>query len=608
MDSLRAWLGIGLLPLISACGGWSADPVLAVGTQRQGALALERCGIDYALVQAWTGGFQAEVTITNRGASEYRGWVLTWTSPEGQRVRDLWNGKASQEGVRVSVTSESWNSVLARGASTSIGFVADGDGSGVPGDFAIDGVRCRIGGAKEPSGENPAADQQPSAEGPKPVHSADLRWSNEGPISGLACVAWNEALDPHTWQDNYLCATEDLGLRFSTQGPIGGMQCLLVNEPSDPFTWQDNYLCAPRDYGFRWSYEGPIPGMKCLLVNEPSDPHTWQDNYLCWIGSDDSGEVPKVPGAPAGTVVQKNGQLQIQNGRLCNQAGSPIQLKGMSSHGLQWFGSLVNADVLRWLRDDWRASVFRAAMYTAEGGYIQNPSVKGKVKEAIEAAIALGVYVVVDWHILKDPDPQTYKEQAKAFFEEMASQYGRYPNIIYEICNEPNGGVTWRDSIKPYAEELIAAIRAKDPDNLIIVGTPNYSTGLLSAAEDPLELSNIMYTLHFYSEWDGQGQRNNVDELMRRGMAVFVTEWGTSGGSGDGGPYLDEAGRWIDFLHDRQISWTNWSLSTANETSAALKPGASAHGGWTDQHLSTSGRFVRARMRERGKEIESIKK
>lgn len=297
------------------------------------------------------------------------------------------------------------------------------------------------------------------------------------------------------------------------------------------------------------------------------------------------------------TPVETHGQLSVKGGQLVDENGKPVQLRGMSSHGLQWFGDFVNKDSMKWLRDDWGINVFRVAMYTAEGGYITNPSVKNKVKEAVEAAIDLGMYVIIDWHILSDNDPNTYKEQAKAFFQEMAAKYGNYPNVIYEICNEPNGGVTWSNQIKPYAEEVIPAIRANDPDNIIIVGTPTWSQDVHDAADNPLPYSNIMYALHFYAGTHGQSLRDKIDYALSKGVAIFVTEWGTSDASGNGGPFLNESQKWIDFMNSRNISWANWSLSDKSETSAALMPGASPTGGWTDSNLSASGKFVREQIR-----------
>lgn len=63
------------------------------------------------------------------------------------------------------------------------------------------------------------------------------------------------------------------------------------------------------------------------------------------------------------TPVAKNGQLSTKGTQLVNRDGKAVQLKGISSHGLQWYGEYVNKDSLKWLRDDWGITVFRAAMY-----------------------------------------------------------------------------------------------------------------------------------------------------------------------------------------------------------------------------------------------------
>ncbi len=299
--------------------------------------------------------------------------------------------------------------------------------------------------------------------------------------------------------------------------------------------------------------------------------------------------------APA-DLVSQNGQLQVVNGQLRNSSGQPFQLAGISSHGLQWFGEFVNEDSMRWLRDDWGMNVFRAAMYTAEDGYITNPSVKEKVKEAVEAAIALDMYIVIDWHILEDNNPNQYKEQAKDFFREMSALYGQYPNVIYEIANEPNGGVTWNNDIKPYAQEVIPVIRANDPDGIVIVGTGTWSQDVHHAADNPLSFSDVMYATHFYAGTHGQFLRDRIDYALNKGVGVFVSEWGTSAASGDGGVYLNESQQWIDFMNSRNVSWINWSLADKNESSAALMPGASPTGGWNQAQLSTSGQFVREQI------------
>lgn len=186
------------------------------------------------------------------------------------------------------------------------------------------------------------------------------------------------------------------------------------------------------------------------------------------------------------TIVDKHGHLSVDGKFIVDEHGEPIQLKGMSSHGLQWFGHYANYNTMKELRDNWGANVFRAAMYTAEGGYLSNPSIKDKVHEIVKAAQELGIYVIIDWHILHDRNPLWNKEKAKEFFDEMAYTYADIPNVIYEIANEPNGGdVTWWNSIKPYALEVIPVIR-RHTKGIIIVGTANWSQNIQDPANDPI--------------------------------------------------------------------------------------------------------------------------
>jgi len=290
--------------------------------------------------------------------------------------------------------------------------------------------------------------------------------------------------------------------------------------------------------------------------------------------------------------VSENGHLQVIGTQLCNEAGEAVVLRGMSSHGIQWFPQFLSSDVIKSTADR-GANLFRVAMYTAENGYISNKAeMKQRLVSAVDAAIALDMYVIIDWHILSDGNPNTYKDEAKAFFEEMAERYKDDPAVIYEICNEPNGNVTWARDVKPYAEEIIKAIRDIDEKAVILVGSPTWSQDLHEAARSPLEGDNIMYTCHFYAGTHTSWLRDRITAAMRQGLPVFVSEWGASDASGSGGVYPDEAQKWIDFMNENKISWANWSLCDKNESSAAIRPGADVSGGIKDGDLSESGKFV----------------
>ena len=214
----------------------------------------------------------------------------------------------------------------------------------------------------------------------------------------------------------------------------------------------------------------------------------------------------------------------------------------------------------------------------------------------MDAAIANDLYVIIDWHILSDGDPMAHVAEAEAFFSEMAQRYQNTPNVLYEICNEPNGNVSWSGSVKPYAQRVIRAIRAHSPKAVILVGSPTWSQDIHLAAADPLEGENLMYTLHFYAGTHGAQLRQRIDDALAKGLPIFVSEWGTSRADGSGGVFLQESQVWLDFLEARGISWCNWSLCDKDETSAALRPGTSPKGPWGQKELTESGRFVFSRF------------
>ena len=290
--------------------------------------------------------------------------------------------------------------------------------------------------------------------------------------------------------------------------------------------------------------------------------------------------------------VRENGWLHVAGTQLCNESGEAVVLRGMSSHGLQWFPQYANAQSIR-NTAEYGANLFRAAMYTAENGYLsQSAEMRDRLISAVDAAIAEDLYVIIDWHILSDGNPGAHTQEAAAFFREMARRYADNPAVLYEICNEPNGNVTWENDVKPYAITVIEAIRESAPRSIILVGSPTWSQDIHLAAADPLPFDNIMYTLHFYAGTHGAELRGRIDGALAKGLPVFVTEWGTSRADGGGGVFLKESGEWLSFLNARGISWANWSLCDKNESSAALRPGTPNDRAWTSADLSESGQWV----------------
>jgi len=323
---------------------------------------------------------------------------------------------------------------------------------------------------------------------------------------------------------------------------------------------------------------------------EPLDSHPDLAKVDEWIAPA-PGEVP------AGSPVAVHGKLRVEGLNLVNEAGQPVQLRGVSSMWLNWDGRnfATNYEGMKFMRDEWKISLFRAAMGVEEGGgYIGNASgMTTKVKRIIQNAIDLGIYVLVDWHAHQ---AQEHVEHAEQFFAEITEEFGHYPNLIYETFNEPLI-VSWSDELKPYHERILPVIRKNAPDSVVILGTPQWSQLVDEAAEDPIDAENIMYTLHFYSCTHTGWLRDGANKALALGAPLFVTEWGAThadGGVKEKEVCAEEGMLWHEWMNENNISWAAWKLDSCADTSCFFTGNVPPSGGWTN--LSGHGPFVLERL------------
>jgi endoglucanase len=299
----------------------------------------------------------------------------------------------------------------------------------------------------------------------------------------------------------------------------------------------------------------------------------------------------------SGTPFENHGKLAVKGTDLVDCNGRKYQLKGVSTHGLAWFPQYVNADAFRTLRDDWGANLVRLAMYTGEnGGYCTDGNreeLKGLIDKGVNLASDLGMYVIIDWHILSDNNPNEHTEEAKAFFDEMTKKYASRGNVLYEICNEPNGGTTWAE-VKRYAEQVIPVIRKNAPDAVIICGTPTWSQDVDQIAADPVrDGGNLMYTLHFYAATHQEDLRRKTETALAAGTPVFVSEFSICDASGNGTLDYSSAEEWKKLIRSHNLSFAGWSLCNKDEASAIVRPGCEKLSDWTEGEISDSGNWLK---------------
>lgn len=290
--------------------------------------------------------------------------------------------------------------------------------------------------------------------------------------------------------------------------------------------------------------------------------------------------------------VEINGNLSVNGINLTNKNDDMVVLKGLSYGWHNWWPRFYNASTVEHFTNKWNCTVVRAAMgVDPDGGYIDNPEFATEcVTKIVDAAIENGIYVIIDWH-----SHSIKTNEAIDFFEKMATKYKSYPNIIYEIFNEPVKD-TWED-IKSYSEELIKAIRAIDPHNIILVGSPHWDQDIHLVADDPIEgFDNIMYTLHFYAATHKDDLRKRGDYAIKKGIPLFVSECAAMEATGDGPIDYDEWQKWLDWMETNSISWVAWSIADKDETCSMIQKGASSSGGWQEKDLKEWGKVIKKEL------------
>ncbi len=303
-------------------------------------------------------------------------------------------------------------------------------------------------------------------------------------------------------------------------------------------------------------------------------------------------------GSQGGNQGGSNGikPLKVSGTKITDYDGNVVQLRGVSTHGLSWFPGYVNKEAFTQFKNEWGCNIMRLAMYTAEyNGYCtgdanNKQNLKNLIDNGVNYATELGMYVIIDWHILNDSNPHTYKEESKKFFGEMSAKYKNHTNVIYEICNEPNGGTSWWD-VKSYAQEVIPVIRANDPDAIIIVGTPTWSQDVDQVVNNRINDPNVVYALHFYAATHTDWIRNKLQTALNNGIPVIISEFSICDASGNGAINYNEAQKWIDMIKQNKIGYVMWNLSNKGETSAFFNSWCQKTSGFTMDDLSATAKW-----------------
>lgn len=284
-------------------------------------------------------------------------------------------------------------------------------------------------------------------------------------------------------------------------------------------------------------------------------------------------------------------------GKLVDHNGKVIHLRGFSTHDLCRYPKYINRPFFEFMRDKWHIDVIRLTIYTdGENGYCMGNDLHKKdliqlIDKGVKAATELGLYVIINWHILSDSNPLMHMDEAGDFFRKIAKRYRAYGNVIYEICHETDGNCSWED-MKQYAGTIIPIIREYDPYGIILVGTPNRSQDVDLAYQNPVSgYSNIGYTLHFYANSHRDDLRNKLTDAVNHKLPLFVSAFSICDACDDGECNEDQGKLWLDLMDEHKISYCMWNLSNCDKSSAAFIPTCEKTTDFTKEDLTLSAKW-----------------
>ena len=161
----------------------AAVPVVVLGGTGADAAAAP-CSVSYQVNQ-WTGGFTADVTVTDGGAA-LTSWTVSWTFDGSQQITSAWNAQVKQTGQSVSAVNEAYNGSVASGGTLDFGFQGTWSGSNdTPANFALNGVSCAGGGSGTGTGGTPT----PSASSTSASASASASPTSSTGSPSAGCTA-----------------------------------------------------------------------------------------------------------------------------------------------------------------------------------------------------------------------------------------------------------------------------------------------------------------------------------------------------------------------------------------------------------------------------------
>ncbi|MBT1696389.1 cellulase family glycosylhydrolase [Fulvivirgaceae bacterium PWU4] len=297
--------------------------------------------------------------------------------------------------------------------------------------------------------------------------------------------------------------------------------------------------------------------------------------------------------------------LHVDGNKIKDPQGNLVTLRGVSvlpnehNNECEYCNRKPLDEIIAWQGDTtrgWYSRVLRLPVTTAK---VRNPATSFElhIDPYVQQAIAQNQYVIVDLHYVSNFDYNgsggITQARVMEFWKYVAPRYANIPNVIFEVFNEPVSPDCW-SCWKEYIQPVVDTIRAYAPNNLIFMGSPQWSTRVNEAAADPIAGGNIVYVYHVYPN---QGAASTAGLDAKFGTAantvpVTLTEFGwnssaeysnnvtngTTSGWGqpfrtymDGHPHISWQGFIFDNFWKPQIFDYNWNIMSGENQGQFMK-------------------------------------
>ncbi len=209
----------------------------------------------------------------------------------------------------------------------------------------------------------------------------------------------------------------------------------------------------------------------------------------------------------------------LKKGGTEGVGGTTIRLKGAGLANLLWEDAPANvAEIIADTAGYPGVNLIRLPVY-GDNWDSKNSAQKDAhwndvILPCINLCVAANVYVILDYHSVSAWDNPARITSVKNFGKYFIPKIRNNPFVILELFNEPTSPLLypWPENEQNYLDfralwQPVVNLWRFMCRNVIIVGSPNYSTRCIYVDGHPFTGSNLAYTFHAYPYFTG-GLRN----------------------------------------------------------------------------------------------------